>query len=80
MSDISVGDMVISPLTPHHNKIGLVIDMQTSNWGIFYRAFWEDGNFADHWNKFGCTPEIMKYETENPIRKSGFVGLLRRSR
>lgn len=78
MSDISVGDIVVS--LAHYRKIGLMISIQRANWGIHYRIFWEDGEIGEHWNKFGCTPEIMKYETENPVRKLGFAGLLQRSR
>ena len=71
MNDINEGDLIVLQNGwPHHDKIGLVIGMQRSNWGIHYKTFWEDGEYGEYCNKFGCTPEITKYETENTIRVS----------
>lgn len=60
MSDIKDGDLVFSTESP---MIGLVLVARHANWGIWYNLLWEDGTITERWNKFGSTPEIMKYDT-----------------
>ena len=77
MDKIEEGDLILS--LDRRELIGIVLETRRANWGIWYNLFWENGSVTPHWNKFGCKPEIIKYETENPIRKLGFAGLLQRA-
>ena len=78
MSDIEEGDLVLSTGYLPRTMIGMVLVAKHAHWGMWYNLLWEDGTVTPHWNRFGCTPEIIKYETENTIRVSGFTGLLQR--